>query len=133
MSHAAKLQKGLHRDPKLLPAETMIEMATIKGAKAVGLDDQIGSLEIGKKADFIAIKLKHLHQLPCYDPVSTVVHATNARDVDHVVVDGKLIVKDGELMTMNEQQVIEQALKAGKEVLERAGLANKVHSSWPSE
>lgn len=133
MSLAAKAQKGLHRDPKLLPAETMIEMATIRGAEAVGLQGQIGSLEIGKKADFIAIKLKELHQLPSYDPVSTVVHATNARDVNLVVVDGKVLVEEGSLKTMNETEVISEALKAGKDVLERANLADCFRSRWPAE
>lgn len=133
MSLAAKSQKGLLRDPTVLPAETMIEVATIRGARAVGLEDQIGSLEVGKKADFIAIKVKNLHQLPVYDPVSSVVHATNARDVNHVVVDGKVLVQNGCLMTLDEDEVIREALKAGKDVLERADLADKVHSSWPAE
>jgi cytosine/adenosine deaminase-related metal-dependent hydrolase len=133
MSLAAKAQKGLHRDPKILPAETMIEIATIRGAEAVGLQDKIGSLEVGKQADFIAIKLKNLHQLPVYDPVSTIVHATNARDVDLVVVDGKVLVEAGSLTTMNEEDVISEALKAGKDVLERANLTNEVHSHWPAE
>jgi cytosine/adenosine deaminase-related metal-dependent hydrolase len=133
MSLAAKAQKGLHRDPKILPAETMIEMATIRGAEAVGLQHKIGSLEVGKQADFIAIKLKNLHQLPVYDPVSTIVHATNARDVDLVVVDGKVLVQDGSLTTMTEEEVISEALKAGKDVLERANLANCVQSRWPAE
>lgn len=133
MSLAAKAQKGLHRDAKLLPAETMIEMATIRGAEAVGLEDSIGSLEIGKKADFIAIVLKNLHQLPVYDPVSTVVYATNAGDVSLVVVDGRVLVQEGVLVTMDEEEVITEALKAGKDVLERAGLTDVVHSRWPAE
>jgi cytosine/adenosine deaminase-related metal-dependent hydrolase len=133
MSLAAKSQKGLLRDPKVLPAETMIEMATIRGAKAVGLDKEIGSLEVGKKADFIAILTKNLHQLPVYDPVSTIVHATNARDVNHVVINGKVLLKDGCLTTLDEDEVIKDALKAGKDVLERSGLASQVHSSWPLE
>jgi cytosine/adenosine deaminase-related metal-dependent hydrolase len=111
----------------------MIEMATIRGAKAVGLEDQIGSLEVGKKADFIAIKVQNLHQLPIYDPVSSVVHATNARDVNHVVVDGKVLLKNGCLTTLDEGEVIREGLKAGKSVLERSGLANQVHSRWPAE
>lgn len=131
MSLAAKSQKGLHCDPKILPAETMIEIATINGARAVGLADQIGSLEIGKKADFIGIELRNLHQLPVYDPVSTVVHATNARDVKLVVVDGKVLVEGGELQTMNEAEVVAEAIKAGKAVLDRADLADKVQGRWP--
>lgn len=133
MSLAAKSQKGLLRDPKVLPAETMIEMATIRGAKAVGQEDQIGSLEIGKKADFIAIKVQNLHQLPVYDPVSSIVHATNARDVNHVVVDGKVLLRDGCLVTLDEGEVIREAVKAGKNVLDRSGIASQVHSSWPAE
>jgi cytosine/adenosine deaminase-related metal-dependent hydrolase len=131
MSLAAKAQKGLHENPKLLPAETMIEIATINGAKAVGLENLIGSLEKGKKADFIAIELKNLHQLPVYDPVSTLVHATNARDVQLVVVDGKILVERGELTTMVEKEVIQEAIKAGTAVLQRAGLTSKVKGQWP--
>ncbi|EXJ86301.1 hypothetical protein A1O3_03252 [Capronia epimyces CBS 606.96] len=133
MSLAAKLQKGLHLNPKLLPAETMIEMATIKGAEAVGLVDKIGSLEIGKQADFIGIKVENLHQVPTYDPVSTVVHATNARDVKLVVVNGKVTVENGQLTTMDEAEVIREGIKAGKAVLSRANLADDIHGSWPLE
>lgn len=133
MSIAAKAQKGLLCDPKVLPAETMIEMATLNGARAVGLEDQIGSLEIGKKADFIGIKIANLHQVPIYDPVSSIVHATNARDVSLVVVDGKILVEHGQLTTMDEAQVVREAIKAGQDVLSRANLADQVAGPWPVE
>jgi cytosine/adenosine deaminase-related metal-dependent hydrolase len=133
MRLAAWIHKGKTLNPKVVSAEEALEMATINGAKAVGLagPNGIGSLEIGKKADFVAIKVDKAHQLPNYDPVSTVVYATNATDVKLVVVDGRVVVQDGKLMTMDEQEVIREGVKAGVAVIERAGLQKETSPKWP--
>ena len=120
-------------DPTAVPAESVLEMATINGAKALGLQDRIGSLEIGKKADFVAVDVRGIHSQPWYNPVSAVVYTATGRDVDVVVVDGKMVVRAGELLTMNEEEIVEEAKRRSREVVQRAGLTEKVNGRWPQE
>ncbi|KAF3935896.1 Imidazolonepropionase [Dactylellina cionopaga] len=131
MKLAAIIHKATHYDPTLVPAESVMEMATINGAKALGLEKDIGSLEIGKKADFVAIDLRQLHLTPSFDPVSTIVYTATGRDVEMVVVDGKVLVRDGKLVTMNEKEVMEKAQKHAREIIERAGLKQAIKGRWP--
>ncbi|KFZ05380.1 hypothetical protein V501_08406 [Pseudogymnoascus sp. VKM F-4519 (FW-2642)] len=133
MKLAAIIHKSISYDPRAVPAESVLEMATINGAKALGLQDRIGSLEIGKKADFVAIDVGGIHSQPWFNPVSAVVYTATGRDVDVVVVDGKIVVKGGELLTMNEKEIIEEAVMRSREVVERAGLTEKVKGRWPQE
>ena len=106
-------------------------MATINGAKALGLQDSIGSLEVGKKADFVAIDMRRVHLQPYFSPVSAVVYSVTGRDVEMVVVDGKQVVVGGKLTTMNEEEVWREAEKRAHEIVKRAGLTEKVKSKWP--
>ncbi|EKD20632.1 uncharacterized protein L3040_006356 [Drepanopeziza brunnea f. sp. 'multigermtubi'] len=133
MRLAAMIHKGTTRDTKVVSAEEALEMATINGAKALGLDGPggIGSLEIGKKADFVGVQLNRAHQVPNYDPVATVVYATNAGDVNLVVIDGKVIVEDGVLKTMDEAEVMKEGIAAGKAVIKRSGLETTIVPKWP--
>ncbi|TVY30820.1 Uncharacterized protein LHYA1_G000353 [Lachnellula hyalina] len=133
MRLAALIHKGNTRDPKVVSAEEVLEMGTIKGAKALGLDGEggIGSLEIGKKADFVGIELKKAHQIPNYDPVATVVYATSAGDVDLVIIDGKVVVEKGILKTMDEAKVMEEGIIAGRAVIKRSGLEKNIVPKWP--
>jgi cytosine/adenosine deaminase-related metal-dependent hydrolase len=108
-------------------------MATINGAKALGLDDRIGSLEVGKKADFVAIDVRGIHNQPWHNAASAVVYTATGRDVDVVVVDGRVLVQNGELLTMDEKEIVEEAKKRSREVVERAGLSSKVKGRWPVE
>lgn len=119
-------------DPTLVPAETVLEMATINGARALGLESEIGSLEVGKKADFVALDMRKVELQPWYSAVSAVVYTCTGRDVELVVVDGKIVVDDGKLVTVNEKEVWTEASKRGKEVVERAGLTRKVGGRWPT-
>jgi 5-methylthioadenosine/S-adenosylhomocysteine deaminase len=122
MRTAALLQKALH-GPEVLPASQVLRMATIDGARALGLDHDIGSLEIGKKADASIIGLNALHSSPrTEDVVSTVVYACQTSDVRSVLIDGKVVLNDGKLMTLNEAKVIEDAARETVALLERAGL-----------
>ena len=132
MKLAAIIHKSISYDPTAVPAEDVLEMATINGAKALGLADQIGSLEIGKKADFVAIDMRKIHLQPWFSPVSAVVYSATGRDVEMTVVDGKIVVRDGKLLTMNEAEIIEEGQRRSKEVVHRAGLTQKVKSRWPS-
>jgi len=129
---AAIIHKAKSYDPTIISAEQVLEMATINGAKALGLQGSIGSLEVGKKADFVAIDMRHARLQPYFSPVSAVVYSVTGRDVEMVVVDGKEVVKGGKLQTMNEEQVWREAEKRSHDVVERAGLTEKVKGRWPT-
>ncbi|MGI9252000.1 MAG: TRZ/ATZ family hydrolase [Pseudohongiellaceae bacterium] len=105
MQMAALLGKGVAGDASVVTAQQTLAMATINGARALGLDEFIGSIEPGKYADLTAINLHHLNTLPVYDPVSALVYSARANQVSHVWCDGRLLLKDGELQTIDEARV----------------------------
>ena len=106
---AALLAKGLSKDASSINAETLIKILTINGAKALGLDDQIGSIEVGKKADLIAIDLSDINTTPVYDPVSQIAYAANSRQVSHVWIDGILKLKQGIFVDMDIETIKDKA------------------------
>ena len=108
MRTAALLQKVKH-GPESLPALTALRMATTSGAKALGLGDQIGSIEIGKRADLVLMNLQSLHTLPNYDPVSAIVYAAQPENVETVLIDGKVLMRNRELLTLDESRVMAEA------------------------
>jgi len=109
MDLAAKLQKVIALDPTVLPARTALDMATIGGARVLGLDKEIGSLEPGKLADLIMVRLDRPNAVPVYDPVSQMVYALKAEDVRDVMVNGKPVVRDGQILTLNSAQILDKA------------------------
>jgi 5-methylthioadenosine/S-adenosylhomocysteine deaminase len=109
MDTAAKLHKVFSFDPKVVSALQAFEMATIGGAKALDLDDKIGSLETGKRADIVIVDFDGLHQTPFYNMYSHLVYATKSTDVRTVLVDGKLLMKDRKLLTLNETLIKQKA------------------------
>ena len=111
MDMTAKLHKVHTMDPTVLDAKTVFMMATINGAKAIGLNQDIGSLEVGKQADIIIIDTQKPHLTPMYHPVSHVVYAASGADVKHVWVAGRRVVKDYHLMTMDANEVMEAVKK----------------------
>lgn len=121
MRLAALIQKPRH-GPEALPAARVLELATLGGARALGLADEIGSLEVGKRADLIALDLSGLHTQPEADLVSRIVYAATAGDVQHVIVDGKLVVKHGVLRTGDVREIRREANRWGKYVARKAGL-----------
>src|SRR5205814_4658036 len=104
MDLAAKLQKVTSMDPQALPASTALEMATIRGARALGLEKEIGSLEVGKRADLIMVRIDRPHAAPLYDAVSQMVYALKASDVRDVMVNGKPVVRDAKILTLDEKR-----------------------------
>lgn len=118
MRTAALLQKVL-RGTQALPALTTLRMATIDGARALGLADQIGSIEVGKRADLTLLNLHCLHTMPQPDLVSTIVYAAEASNVETVIIDGQIVLRDGRLLTMNEDEVIAQAHDQARLLQER--------------
>jgi cytosine/adenosine deaminase-related metal-dependent hydrolase len=131
MKLAGIVHKAVTGDPTVVPAETVLEMATINGARALGLDAEIGSLEVGKKADFVSIDTRKVNLQPYFSPVSAVVYSASGGDVSLTVVDGKIVVEKGVLVTMNEEEVWQEANKRGHEIVERAGLTKKIQPRWP--
>jgi 5-methylthioadenosine/S-adenosylhomocysteine deaminase len=109
MDLAAKLQKVTTMDPQALPASTALEMATIGGARVLGLDKEIGSLETGKRADLILVRIDRPNAVPLYEPISQMVYALKADDVRDVMVNGKPVVRDGKSLTLNEKLVLDKA------------------------
>ncbi len=119
MRTAALLQKVLH-GPEVLPANRVLRMATIDGAKAMGLDAKIGSIEPGKRADLSVVRLDQLHSTPSSDIVSALVYSAEVDDVDTVIIDGEVVMRDRKLLTIDEAQTITTAnVEAGK-LMQRA-------------
>lgn len=109
MDLAGKLQKLITRDPRSLPARQIIEMATIGGARVLGLDSKIGSLEPGKRADMITIGLDEPNAVPLYDVTSQAVYALKESDVQDVWVNGRQIVEHGRSLTLNPDEIYRHA------------------------
>jgi 5-methylthioadenosine/S-adenosylhomocysteine deaminase len=106
MDKAAKLHKVHQGDPSLSSAVQIVEMATRGGAAALGMADILGSLEPGKKADLITIDLNQPHLTPMYEPCSHLVYAARGADVRDVIVDGRIVVRRGELVDIDEQEIM---------------------------
>jgi 5-methylthioadenosine/S-adenosylhomocysteine deaminase len=118
MDLAAKLQKVTTGDPRSVPAEAAVEMATIRGARALGMEKEIGSLESGKRADLISIRLDRPNAVPLYNVYSQMVYALKGSDVEDVMVNGKLLVKDAQALTLNAAQIEAKAGEFRRRVLE---------------
>ena len=109
MDLAAKMQKVTAMDPVALTAEQAFEMATIRGARALGLEKEIGSLEAGKRADIVFVRADAPHAVPMYNVYSQLVYALKGSDVQHVVVNGRVVVRDRRVLTLNVPQVLAKA------------------------
>jgi 5-methylthioadenosine/S-adenosylhomocysteine deaminase len=109
MQIAALLHKGISGDPTVLPARAMIDMATFEGARVLGLSDRIGRLTEGREADLVCIKVEGPHTAPMYEPYSHVVFAARAADVRHVVVRGRIVVRNRALQTLDLDRIEAQA------------------------
>jgi 5-methylthioadenosine/S-adenosylhomocysteine deaminase len=116
MDLAAKLQKVFTGDPRNLPATAAVEMATIRGARALGMEKEIGSLEPGKRADLITIRLDRPNAVPLYNVYSQMVYALKGSDVEDVMVNGKLLVKDAQALTLNAAQIEAKAREYREQV-----------------
>jgi 5-methylthioadenosine/S-adenosylhomocysteine deaminase len=116
MDLAAKLQKIIKMDPRALGAQSVVEMATIEGAKALHMDKQIGSLEVGKKADIILISLDEPNAVPIYDIYAQLAYALKASDVETVVIGGRIVMRNKKLLTLNESEILAKAREYGKKI-----------------
>lgn len=109
MRACALLHKVQNLDPTILPAREVVRMATVNGARVIGLDKNIGSLETGKKADIITINLDKPHLQPLYDPYSHLAHCVEAQDVSNVIINGRVVMKNRKVRTIDEEKVLSEA------------------------
>jgi 5-methylthioadenosine/S-adenosylhomocysteine deaminase len=116
MRQAAFLAKLEAHDPRAVPARTALQMATIDGARALGMDAEIGSLEAGKRADVICVAMTAARQTPMYDPLSHLVYVTRGDDVRTTIVNGRLLMRDRRVMTLNEATVLSEARALAEKV-----------------
>jgi len=119
MKIAALGQKVNTSDPTVLKADDVFKMATIGGATALGLSDEIGTIEVGKKADLVLVNMKAPHLAPYRHPISHLVYAANGGDVDTVICNGQILMQGRELLTLDEKAVLEEAEEAARDLLSR--------------
>jgi len=121
MRQAAFLHKLSEDDPTVASAQTVLEMATLGGAAAVGMANRLGSLEPGKLADLIVVSMASARQTPMYNPVSHLVYATRGDDVRTTIVNGRVIMRDRRVVTLDAAAVLADARKLAEQV--RAAVA----------
>jgi len=121
MKFAALLSKVHKLDPTVVPAQAVLGMATINGAIALGLQDEIGSLEVGKKADIVLVDMKKPHLAPLHNIVSHLVYSAVGSDVDTVMVDGEVLMQGRKVLMLDEDKVLEGVQKASDGLLARGG------------
>ena len=109
MRLAAFLQKVDRMDPEALSAKTVLTMATSGGAEAIGLRDQIGALSVGMKADLIQVSFDDVHFVPTYNVISHLVYVADEQDVATVIVDGKVLMREYEILTVDTKRVTQEA------------------------
>ena len=119
---AAKLAKVSKMDPLALNAKAVVEMATIDGARALHMDKEIGSLEVGKKADLVLISLNEPHAQPMYDMYAQVAYSLKGSDVDTVVIGGRVVMRNRELLTLDQPAVLQKAREYGMAVKKSLGM-----------
>jgi 5-methylthioadenosine/S-adenosylhomocysteine deaminase len=122
MDTAAKLHKVSNLDPTVMDAASVLNMAVQGGAKAVGLETEIGSIEPGKQADLIVVDMQKPHLVPMYNPVSHLVYAAKGSDVRDVLVGGKVVVRDTVLLTIDLEGLFREAEAAGMKVRKKCGI-----------
>lgn len=121
MRHAALIASA-RSGPGVVPARQVLRMITIDGAKLLGRERELGSIEIGKRADLVVVRMDGVQVAPAWDPISTLVYASGARDVEHVLIDGKPVVERGQLLTLDAERVARQAKSEARRLARRAGL-----------
>ena len=132
MKFAALIHKGAHRDAEIMTAEKALEMATIDGAAALGMADEIGSLETGKRADIVVANLSSLCLTPVHRATSALVYSARGDEVDQVYVDGRLVARAGTPVRVDPADLRRRSAAAARNLTERAGTAALAHRPWRS-
>lgn len=120
LKFAALLHKVAHEDPEAMTAPRVLEMATFGGARAIGMEDEIGSIEVGKRADIAVFRLDNAFTTPVHDPMSSLVYAAAGYECRHVVVDGRLLMRESRLTTIDEDAVLDQARRSAADLAARS-------------
>jgi len=123
MKAAMRLQRVHFKNPDVMPAGKLLEMATIDGYKALEMDHELGSIEVGKKADIITVDLFQPHLYPINMPVHRVVYEATGQDVRDVIVDGRLVMEGRKILTIDEDDVLNSSVEMNRIMMERGGLA----------
>lgn len=133
MKTAAMLQKARAFNAEILTVEDALEMATIDGARVLGLENQVGSLEIGKKADIILVDFNQPHLLPNHQPVSKLVYCARGADVKTSIIDGQVVMENRRVLGLDEEKVMQKALDLSADLVERAGIETHdlLEAGWP--
>jgi 5-methylthioadenosine/S-adenosylhomocysteine deaminase len=134
--HEAKIGALLQKvapplDPEVVPVERALEMVTINGARALGLEKAVGSLEVGKRADLIALRIDRAHYVPLltaprYTVINHLIYSANGADVAEVYVNGRHVVHDHQILTLDEREVIKRAQQAFEEFVDASGIASQI-------
>lgn len=125
LKFAALLHKVAHEDAEVVTAPRVLEMATLGGARGVGMDNEIGSLEVGKRADIAVFALDRAFASPVHDPVSTLIYSMSGSECRTVLVNGQVLMLDGRLTTIDEEAVLDRARRSAAALIERAGIKTK--------
>jgi 5-methylthioadenosine/S-adenosylhomocysteine deaminase len=118
MDVAAKLHKVYSRNPTVIDARCVVQMATVGGARAIGLGDITGSLEVGKEADLIIIDTNRPHLVPMYHPASHIVYAVTGSDVRDVIIGGRVVLRNRKVLTINVDDLLAEVQCLGKKIKE---------------
>ena len=131
MRNCACGYKEIRMNPRLMPPEHAVEMATINGARGAGLADRIGSIEVGKEADFVLFDATASEWQPLYNPVSNLVYSATGNTVKHVFVAGEQVVRDGRLTRIDEQALMREVARAATRVTGRLDMKKMLKLKWP--
>jgi 5-methylthioadenosine/S-adenosylhomocysteine deaminase len=119
---ASLIHKGRMLDPTVVPAQTVLAMVTCDAARALLWEDEIGSLEVGKKADLTVVDPDSAAMLPMHDPVANMVTSMHAHNVESVMADGRWLMRDRQVLVVNEQEILEEAKARAAAIAHRAGI-----------
>ena len=135
MKMAAMLQKVKHLDAEVLTAEDALEMATVDGARVLGLGEQVGSLEPGKRADIILVDFDQPHLMLAHQPVSKLVYSARGHDVVTSIIDGQIVMENRRVLTLDEAAILDRARDATADLISRAGMetGDLLNAGWPEQ
>jgi cytosine/adenosine deaminase-related metal-dependent hydrolase len=129
MNLAACIYKDVRQDTKMIPAEQAIEMGTLMGARAFGLGDELGSIEVGKKADLVLFDTKRPEWRSLFDPINNLVYSADGRSIHTVIVDGRVVVEAYKQSFVDEWKLMEKVHEIGQSLMARTGVS--FPQKWP--
>jgi cytosine/adenosine deaminase-related metal-dependent hydrolase len=130
LHEAASVARLRAQSREVMPPETVLEMATLNGAQAMGIGNEVGAIEAGKRADLVMINMDAPHLTPVWNPVATVVRSAVGSDVDTVVIDGQIVMQNRRVLTLDEGAIVEDVRRRYRAVARRAGI-DETGSTWP--